>query len=195
MGIYAGLGVCLTITFFASGVNIGLLTHFASKTLHRNAIATVMRAPMSFFETTPLGRIMNRFSKDIDTIDNTVSDSMRMFLMTFSNVVGAFVLIAIIVPWFLIAVGVVVVAFYFLSLYYRASARELKRLDAILRSSLYAHFSESLTGLATIRAYGETERFRKESEDRVNIENRFVCVSNITAHAKDTNTLIPGLTG
>ena len=177
MGIYAGLGVSLTITFFTSGATVGLLTQYASRTLHRRAIATVMRAPMSFFETTPLGRIMNRFAKDIDTIDNTVSDSMRMFLMTAANVIGAFVLIAVIIPWFLVAVGAIMVLYYFLSLYYRASARELKRLNAILRSSLYAHFSESLTGLATIRAYGETERFRKESEDRVNTENRFVCVS------------------
>ena len=118
---------------------------------------------------------MNRFAKDIDTIDNTVADSLRMFLMTFANIVGSFVLIAIIIPWFLIAVAVVMVVYYAFALYYRASARELKRLDAILRSSLYAHFSESLAGLATIRAYGETDRFRRESEDRVNIENRFAC--------------------
>ena len=174
MGIYAALGVSLTITFFISGSSIGFLTYFASKAIHRKTITTVMHAPMSFFETTPLGRIMNRFSKDIDTIDNTVSDSMRMFLMTFANVIGSFVLIAIVIPWFLVAVGVIVGVFYCFALYYRTSARELKRLDAILRSSLYAHFSESLTGLATIRAYGETERFRKESEDRINIENRFV---------------------
>ena len=99
-----------------------------------------------------------------------------MFLMTFANILGAFVLIAIIVPWFLIAVAVVMFIYGAFALYYRASARELKRLDAILRSSLYAHFSESLAGLATIRAYGETDRFRRESEDRVNIENRFVSI-------------------
>lgn len=178
MGIYAALGVCLTIGYFVAGATIGLLTQAASKSLHRGAIISVMRAPMSFFETTPLGRIMNRFSKDIDTIDNTISDSLRMFLITFSNVVGAFVLIAIVIPWFLIAVGVILIIYYFFSLYYRASARELKRLDAILRSSLYAHFSESLTGLATIRAYGETDRFRKESEERMNVENRFVYLLN-----------------
>ena len=177
MGIYAALGFSLTITFFASGVAVGLLTYYASKNLHRKAITSTMRAPMSFFETTPLGRIMNRFAKDIDTIDNTVADSLRMFLMTFANILGAFVLIAIIIPWFLIAVGVVLVVYYALALYYRASARELKRLDAILRSSLYAHFSESLAGLATIRAYGETDRFRRESEDRMDIENRFVILA------------------
>jgi ABC-type multidrug transport system fused ATPase/permease subunit len=177
MGIYAALRVTSTITFFISGASIGLLTYFASKALHRKAITSVMHAPMSFFETTPLGRIMNRFAKDIDTVDNTVSDSLRMFLMTFANIVGSFVLIAIIIPWFLIAVGVIMVVYYAFALYYRSSARELKRLDAILRSSLYAHFSESLAGLATIRAYGETDRFRKESEERVNIENRFVRTS------------------
>ena len=174
MGIYAALGVGLTITLFTSGTAVGFLTYFASKTIHRKTITTVMHAPMSFFETTPLGRIINRFSKDIDTVDNTVSDSLRMLLMTLANVIGSFVLIAIIIPWFLVAVAVILVVYYAFALYYRASARELKRLDAILRSSLYAHFSESLTGLATIRAYGETGRFRKESEDRMNIENRFV---------------------
>jgi len=175
MGVYSALGIGLTITFFASGATTGLLTYFASRSLHHSAISSTMRAPMSFFETTPLGRIMNRFAKDIDTIDNTVSDSLRTFLMTFVNILGSFVLVAIIIPWFLIVLGVVMIVYAAFAVYYRASSRELKRLDAILRSSLYAHFSESLAGLATIRAYGETDRFRRESEDRVNIENRFVC--------------------
>jgi len=176
MGIYATLGVSLTIMFFITGGIVGHFTYFASKSLHRTAMTSVVHAPVSFFETTPLGRIMNRFSKDIDTIDNTASDSLEMFLLSVANIGGAFVLIATVIPWFLAAVGVTMSVYYALALYYRASARELKRLDAILRSSLYAHFSESLTGLATIRAYGETERFRKESEDRVNIENRFVFI-------------------
>ncbi|KAH9945256.1 P-loop containing nucleoside triphosphate hydrolase protein [Epithele typhae] len=172
MGIYAALGISQAITFFMLGATFASLTYFASQRMHKDAIWRVMHAPMSFFETTPLGRIMNRFSKDIDTIDNTLGDAMRMLVATFANIMGAIILIAIVLPWFLIAVGVISVAYIWAAIFYRASARELKRLDAVLRSSLYSHFSESLSGLATIRAYGETERFIVENRTRVDIENR-----------------------
>ncbi|OSD06330.1 P-loop containing nucleoside triphosphate hydrolase protein [Trametes coccinea BRFM310] len=172
MGIYAGLGVAQAVFFFFMGATFATLTYFSSKALHRAAIFRVMHAPMSFFETTPLGRIMNRFAKDIDTIDNMLGDAMRMFVATLANILGAIILIAIVLPWFLIAVAAVSVAYVWAALFYRASARELKRLDALLRSSLYSHFSESLSGLATIRAYGETDRFLEENRKRMDIENR-----------------------
>ncbi|KAI9000570.1 P-loop containing nucleoside triphosphate hydrolase protein [Trametes punicea] len=172
MGIYAGLGVGQAVFFFLMGATFATLTYFSSKALHRAAIERVMHAPMSFFETTALGRIMNRFSKDVDTIDNMLGDAMRMFVATLANILGAIILIAIVLPWFLIAVATVSVAYVWAAVFYRASARELKRLDALLRSSLYSHFSESLSGLATIRAYGETDRFLAENRKRVDIENR-----------------------
>ncbi|KAI9628598.1 hypothetical protein KEM48_011554 [Puccinia striiformis f. sp. tritici PST-130] len=86
--------------------------------------ATYM-APLSFFDTTPLGRIMNRLSKDVDSIDNKLNESMRMALTTLSQVIGA------VVP----------------------SARDIQRLDNLLRSKLYAQFAESLNGITTIKAY------------------------------------------
>ena len=97
---------------------------------------------------------------------------MRMFAGTFSSIIGAAILIAIVLPWFLIAFFVVSIIYLWAAIFYRSSARELKRLDAILRSSLYSHFSESLSGLATIRAYGETDRFKVENQKRIDIENR-----------------------
>ncbi|KIP05008.1 hypothetical protein PHLGIDRAFT_14797, partial [Phlebiopsis gigantea 11061_1 CR5-6] len=172
MGVYAGLGVSQAIGFFLMGMLFSLLTYYASRELHRSSIKRVMHAPMSFFETTPLGRIMNRFAKDIDTIDNMLGDSLRMFFSTLSNILGAIILIAIVLPWFLIAVFSISALYLWAAIFYRASARELKRLDAILRSSLYSHFSESLSGLATIRAYGEQERFLKDNQKRVDVENR-----------------------
>ncbi|KZT73163.1 hypothetical protein DAEQUDRAFT_808686 [Daedalea quercina L-15889] len=172
MGIYAGLGVGQAVFFFFMGSGFAMLTYLASKKLHSDALTRVMYAPMSFFETTPLGRIMNRFAKDIDTVDNLLGDSLRMLVATLANILGAIILIGIVIPWFLIAVAAILVCYVWAAFFYRASARELKRLDAILRSSLYSHFSESLSGLATIRAYGETQRFLEENQKRVDIENR-----------------------
>ncbi|KAG2017864.1 ATP-binding cassette transporter [Coprinopsis cinerea AmutBmut pab1-1] len=172
MGIYAALGVGQAIFAFLMGATFALLTYFASQRLHKAAITRVMHAPMSFFETTPLGRIMNRFSKDIDTIDNLLGDALRMFSNTFCAILGAIVLISIVLPWFLIGVVVIMVLYIWAAAFYRASARELKRLDSVLRSSLYSHFSESLSGLATIRAYGESQRFIAENQSRVDVENR-----------------------
>ncbi|KIK62471.1 hypothetical protein GYMLUDRAFT_41922 [Collybiopsis luxurians FD-317 M1] len=172
MGIYAGLGVSQAVAMFLMGSTFAIFTYFASQRLHKAAIERVMRAPMSFFETTPLGRIMNRFAKDIDTIDNLLGDALRMLAATMSNILGAIILISILLPWFLIAVVVVMSVYIYAAYFYRASARELKRLDAILRSSLYSHFSESLSGLATIRAYGESKRFLDDNERRIDVENR-----------------------
>ncbi|CAK9781035.1 hypothetical protein CC85DRAFT_282605 [Cutaneotrichosporon oleaginosum] len=172
MGAYAALGVGQALGVFVIGSFMSLINFFASVNIHRDAIKSVMYAPQSFFDTTPLGRIMNRFSKDVDTIDNTLSDAARMSLNMIANVIGSVVLLAVISPWFLIAVAVVLLLYLHCAQYYRASSREFKRVDSILRSSLYSHFSESLSGISTIRAYGESDRFNKENVKRMDVENR-----------------------
>ncbi|CAE6472878.1 unnamed protein product [Rhizoctonia solani] len=172
MGIYAGLGAAQAISTFAMGAFFALMSFYASVSLHRDAMKRLMHAPMSFFDTTPLGRIMNRLTKDVDTIDNTLGDALRMLAGTMSQILGAIILIGILIPWFLIPVVSILVVYYWAALFYRSSARELKRLDAVLRSSLYGHFSESLSGLATIRAYDEVGRFKEENRRRMDIENR-----------------------
>ncbi|KAG2058537.1 hypothetical protein BDR06DRAFT_1004242 [Suillus hirtellus] len=171
-GIYAALSVSQALTMFMMGGVLALLTYYASQQLHGRSIQRVMYAPMSFFETTPLGRIMNRFTKDIDTVDNLIGDSFRMLASTSSQIIGSIILISIIIPYFLIVAFFIFICYYYAALFYRASARELKRLDALLRSSLYSHFSESLSGLTTIRAYGEFDRFRAENTQLIDVENR-----------------------
>ena len=172
MGIYASLGIGSALATFFMGFSNAILNIIASTRLHHDAIKRVMFAPQWFFDTTPLGRIMNRFSKDVDTIDNTLSDAMRMAIGTLGNIIGATILIAIIQPYFLIAMGTVTLLYIHNARFYRRSSIEFKRIDAILRSSLYSHFSESLSGIATIRSYGEGDRFVKENIDRMDVENR-----------------------
>ncbi|KAK4687016.1 hypothetical protein P7C73_g3094, partial [Tremellales sp. Uapishka_1] len=172
MGVYAALGIGSALGLFFMGFSQALITYFASVRLHRSAIERVMFAPQAFFDTTPLGRIMNRFAKDIDTIDNTLGDAMRMAVSTLANIIGATILLAIIQPYFLIAMAVVICLYAHNAMFYRRSSREFKRIDAILRSSLYSHFSESLSGIGTIRSYGESRRFVQDNVDRMDIENR-----------------------
>ncbi|KAF8837756.1 hypothetical protein BDN67DRAFT_1013612, partial [Paxillus ammoniavirescens] len=128
MGIYAVLGVSQSLSMFFIGFVFALLTYYASQALHERAITRVLNAPMSFFETTPLGRIVNRFTKDVDTIDNLISDSLRMAVATASQIIGAIILISIVLPWSLLVVFVVLICYFYAALFYRASARELKRL-------------------------------------------------------------------
>ncbi|QRW24645.1 ABC transporter transmembrane region [Rhizoctonia solani] len=147
MGIYAGLGAAQAISIFAMGALFALMSFYASVSLHRGAMKRLMHAPMSFFDTTPLGRIMNRLTKDIDTIDNTLGDALPILL-----------------PWFLIPV-VSILFIYWAALFYRSSARELNV------CSLYGHFSESCPA-SPYPAYDEVGRFREENRRRMDIENR-----------------------
>ncbi|KAF8758426.1 ABC transporter [Rhizoctonia solani] len=144
-----------------------------------DALDRILHAPISFFDTTPLGRIMNRFSKDVDTIDNVIGDACRMFIGTLVQIIGAVVLISVVQPWFLLAVAIVLLAYYWIALYYRASAREVKRLDAVLRSSLYAHFGEAIGGISTIHAYQVSSQFKLENERRMDLENRAYWITTV----------------
>lgn len=172
MGIYAMLGIVMTMFTFVMGCAMGFLSYYACKKVHHEAIQRVVYAPMAWLDVTPIGRIMNRFSKDVDVVDNQLADAVRMAANTLASVAGAVILITILTHYFVIAVAVVLVFYFFGALFYRSSAREVKRLDALLRSNLYSHFSETLSGLATIRAYRETDTFVKENQKRMDIENR-----------------------
>ncbi|OZJ01918.1 hypothetical protein BZG36_05007 [Bifiguratus adelaidae] len=172
MVVYVCLGLSQAVFNFFSAFAFSILGNRATNKIHTATSESVFRAPMSFFDTTPIGRIMNRFSKDVDACDNLLSDSYRMFLNTFSAAISTFVLISIHFPVFLAPLAFLLVFYGFAAVYYRSTSRELKRLDSLLRSTLYAHFSETLSGLATIRAYRVQDRFIRNNEQYTDLENR-----------------------
>lgn len=162
IGIYAGLGALQALLMFAFSLLLSILGTNASKVMLRQAVFRVLRAPMSFFDTTPLGRITNRFSRDVDVMDNNLTDAIRMYFFTLAMVTSVFALIIAYFHWFAIALVPLYIFFILAASYYRASAREVKRFESVLRSSVFAKFSEGLTGVASIRAYGLKERFINE---------------------------------
>ncbi|KAI0019610.1 ATP-binding cassette transporter protein YOR1-like protein [Xylariomycetidae sp. FL0641] len=159
IGIYAGLGTLQAMLIFLYSLLLTLYGTTASKQLLTQAVTRTLRAPMAFFDTTPLGRITNRFSRDVDVMDNNLADAMRMFYLTLAMIISVFALIIAFFHYFAIALVPLFFLFVTATSYYRASAREMKRFESTLRSALFAKFSEGLTGVATIRAYGLTERF------------------------------------
>jgi ABC-type multidrug transport system fused ATPase/permease subunit len=171
-GIYAMFGCSQAIFTFAMGSALGMLCYYASNTLFRSALRRVFFAPMSFFDTQPLGRIMGVFGKDIDTVDTTLAEALRMQTMTLAMLLGSVIIITVYFHYFIAIIFGVGCGYWYFAQFYRTSAREVKRLDSMLRSLLYAHFSESLSGLATIRAYGETKRFIHDNAYYMDLEDR-----------------------
>ncbi|KAJ8613210.1 hypothetical protein MRB53_037076 [Persea americana] len=167
IGIYAALGVIQALLMFAFSITLTIYGTRASKAMLRDAITHVLRAPMSFFDTTPLGRITNRFSKDIDVMDNTLTDSIRFFFMTMAQIISVFILIIAYFYYFAVALGPLILLFLFSASFYRASAREIKRHESVLRSVVFARFSEAVSGISTIRAYGLGEHFSKTIREAI----------------------------
>ncbi|XP_071095145.1 multidrug resistance-associated protein 1-like [Haliotis cracherodii] len=139
----------------------------AAARLHDAILSRVFRSPMSFFDTTPLGRILNRMSRDVDTVDNTLPVIVRMFMSTVTNVVGTVVIISINTPLIIAVLVPLLILYYFVQNFYIPTSCQLKRIESVTRSPVYIHFSETITGASSIRAYGAVDRFIDESKKRV----------------------------
>ena len=167
IGGYAALGVVQASLMFVFSVTLTVLGTKASKVMLHRAIYRVLRSPMSFFDTTPLGRITNRFAKDVDVMDNMLTDSMRMFFFTMAMILSVFCLIIAYYYYFAIALVPLTIMFLFAASYYRASAREMKRHEAVLRSVVFSRFGEAVTGISTIRAYGLQREFAQSVNESI----------------------------
>ncbi|KAG5359320.1 Oligomycin resistance ATP-dependent permease YOR1 [Yarrowia sp. E02] len=180
IGIFIMFGFLSCFLFFACFYTLTSIGNNATAKMHIDALDGILHAPMSFFDTTPLGRIMNRFSKDTDTMDNEISDQTRLFLLTLSQIIGIMILSIIYLPWFGIAVGPLLFIYHCISSYYRATAREVKRLDSINRSHVFSHMQESLTGVFNIAAYGNKTTFVKKNEWAIDNMNAayFLTIAN-----------------
>lgn len=135
----------------------------AARLLHDQLLRAVLGASICFFDAHPVGRILNRFAQDTYTIDDSLPFMLNIFLAQAFGLFGTALILLLASPWSVLVLLVVAVVYQRLQIFYRASSRELKRLDSVSRSPVFAHFSETMDGATTIRAFGATDSFLARS--------------------------------
>uniref|UniRef100_UPI0037E7DE69 ATP-binding cassette sub-family C member 10 isoform X2 n=2 Tax=Semicossyphus pulcher TaxID=241346 RepID=UPI0037E7DE69 len=150
----------------------------AATTIHNRLLDRVLKATVTFFDTTPMGRILNRFSSDLYSVDDSLPFILNILLANVFGLLGTLVVISYGLPWVLLPLLPLTLLYQRTQHYYRHTSRELKRLCSLTLSPVYSHFSETLTGLGTIRASGSSARFEEESARRLEQNQRCLFLSN-----------------
>nr|XP_027217424.1 multidrug resistance-associated protein 1-like [Penaeus vannamei] len=167
LGVYGALGIGQAIFICLGSVLIAGATVAASKLMHKRLLDNVMHSPMMFFDMTPIGRIVNRFSKDLDTIDVLLPSNLRAWVSCLIAVIATFVAIIYATPVFVVVMLPTMIIYYFVQVLYVSTSRQLKRIESVSRSPIYSHFQETIQGASTIRAFGRSHQFMLESEKKV----------------------------
>lgn len=172
LGGYALLSIIYLLLSFSREALIFLASLRASWNIHSRLLESVTRAKFKFFDSTPLGQLMNRFSKDIESVDQEVAPIAVGLLGCVASMISIVILISVITPAFLLPGFFIAILFIAIGTFYLSASRDLKRLESVHRSPLYQHFGETLSGIVTIRAYKDESRFQRENQHRVDTHNR-----------------------
>ncbi|KAK9802963.1 hypothetical protein WJX72_012534 [[Myrmecia] bisecta] len=163
LAIYSAISAAQILFTLLSQFVLKSLSIKAADSLHSRMLKQLIGAPMSFFHTTPLGRVINRLTKDTSDVDKNLADFAAFFLRSMLQLLSTVVLIGAVTPFALPALVPILLLFYWLYQYFQASVREVKRLDAISRSPVYSSIGEGISGVATIRAYRAEERVSRRN--------------------------------
>jgi ATP-binding cassette subfamily C (CFTR/MRP) protein 1 len=153
LSVYGAINLFNIVAVLIRLIFITLIGLRASRKIYSDLLQNIMHAPMSFFDTTPIGRIINRFSQDMYTIDSQLMTALRSYISTLLSVVSAVIVNTGVSPAF--TVGIIPLIFYYAAQqrFFTMTYRELKRLDSVSRSPIYALLGETIDGVATIRAH------------------------------------------
>ncbi|KAH3901580.1 uncharacterized protein SCDLUD_001343 [Saccharomycodes ludwigii] len=172
--LYATLSAAKSIINFIAGIN-------ASRKIFVAVLEKVLYAKLRFFDSTPIGRIMNRFSKDIESVDQELTPFVEGAFISLVQCISTIFLIGYITPGFLIIAILIGFMYYLVGYFYLCGSRELKRFESISRSPIHQHFSETLVGVTTIRAFGDERRFMLQNLNKIDENNKpffFLWVAN-----------------
>ena len=181
--IYAVFGTCGILCLTARSLLIANHRLRASRGLHEGLANSIMRAPVSYFDVTPTGRILNRFAADMDKIDLEISQTVAQGLGTVFNVVGAVIGICVATKGVLL-IPLIPMSFvyYLVQKWFRKSSTEIQRIENITRSPIFSDFSQTLSGTSTIRAYGAKDRFVVTCKENFDLNNSVYQLVQLVGH-------------
>ncbi|KAJ3937406.1 MAG: hypothetical protein NXY57DRAFT_981367 [Lentinula lateritia] len=172
VGVYAAIGVLnALLSVIATAIQYtGALR--ASRILFRQLLVTVVRATFRFHDTTPQGRMLNRFGKDIETIDSSLAGSLQNVNSSLANFFASVITIAVIFPFFLLPATILGFIYRELSIGYLNTGRDLRRMESNSRSPIFSDFSELLEGIVTVRAFSAEKRFLDNIHTKIDFTTR-----------------------
>ncbi|XP_060917590.1 multidrug resistance-associated protein 1-like isoform X1 [Labrus mixtus] len=159
LSVFAALGFTQGMAMFGTTLAIAMGGIVASRHLHADLLHSVLHSPMSFFEVTPSGNLLNRFSKEIDAIDCMIPDGLKMMLGYLFKLLEVCIILLLATPFTGLVLLPLSFVYIFIQSFYVASSCQLRRLEAVSRSPIYSHFNETVQGAGVIRAFGEQQRF------------------------------------
>ncbi|KAI9197309.1 P-loop containing nucleoside triphosphate hydrolase protein [Polychytrium aggregatum] len=172
IGIYVALGLtasAVTLVYYYLCVMGGVR---AARTMHEWALTRVLKSPISFFDTTPLGRIVNRLSRDQDIVDNSLIKVSSGFALSVATLLSTLITIGVSTQgWLILVMAPMAGLYYYIQKLYRTSSIQLKRMESISKSPLFAHFTMTLSGMTTIRAYNQQDRFQAKAHTLIDSNN------------------------
>ncbi|CAI4225983.1 unnamed protein product [Auanema sp. JU1783] len=139
----------------------------ASLGLHEPLFHNLMRCPVSFFDVTPLSRILNRLGKDMDVVDTWLAQEFQNLAIAFFNLIQVYIIISLSSPLFKLFIVPTLVVYLIVLRYFVSTSRQLQRLSSVSRSPIYSHFGETIQGVSTIRAFGWTKWFINQNKEKV----------------------------
>ncbi|GJN27809.1 hypothetical protein PR202_gb15861 [Eleusine coracana subsp. coracana] len=170
--VYIALSMGSAICIFARSMLTSLTGLLTSEKFFKNMMHCILRAPMSFFDSTPTGRILNRVSNDQSVLDLQITDTFSWCMISAIQILGTIGIMSQ-VAWPIFAILVpVMVASFLCQRYQIPTVRELSRLSQIQRAPILHHFAESLSGASSIRAYGQKNRFKKANIELIDNQSR-----------------------
>nr|XP_010972089.1 ATP-binding cassette sub-family C member 10 isoform X2 [Camelus bactrianus] len=176
----------LRAVLFAAG------TLQAAATLHRRLLHHVFQAPVTFFDSTPTGRVLNRFSSDVACADDSLPFILNILLANTAGLLGLLTVLGSGLPWLLLLLPPLSIIYYCMQRRYRASSRELRRLGSLTLSPLYTHLADTLAGLPVLRAAGASYRFEEENQRLLELNQRCQFAASATMQWLDIRLQLMG---